>query len=241
MTKEPMATGVVLAYKRLENIPLIVAEMLASSFIKEVIVWNNSEFKSWELAEQWGFFNRVLVTGRGRNCVTLGRFKAAREAREAAHPLIATCDDDVHVTAAEWNHLLGIYREEKRLTCYLDLSHLTIAPTQYAHKHAGGVAHETLLGYGSIFERQATEVLQLYRRRFSEDELLQRKADRLFTILLNQPHALVQSTVKHLPGAWSADMALFLKPDHEALNGQARDRAVEILNSLHAEGKCSSS
>ena len=177
--------------------------MLDCEWVDSVIVWNNSA---------------------GSNSYTMGRFNALQSVET---DLILTCDDDCLVT--DWDTLYRRHIETGRLVSYLDPSHMAYAKTHYVHPHNNGTAYETLLGWGSIFRREWVSVLDKYADHFGQDEVFYRKADRLFTILLNQPHELIECDVRHLPGATSED-ALYKKKDHWRLNKEAARRAVEVLN-----------
>ena len=225
----------VIHHSRPQNIDTVVYGMLDCEWVDSVIVWNNSRSSSDEvfdgLAKSLSSDRRlhekflfVFKSPSGENVYTMGRFAAARAAKT---DLIITCDDDCLVT--DWGTLYHRHLETGRLVSYLDPSHMAYAKTHYVHPHAGGTAYETLLGWGSIFRREWVSVLDRYHAVFGNDDVFYRKADRLFTILLNQPHELIECDVRHLPGATSED-ALYRKKDHWRMNKEAARRAVEVLN-----------
>ena len=231
----PKATGVVIHHSRPQNIDTVVYGMLDCEWVDSVIVWNNSGRPSRELCHRLRDSMSADMRLRGKtvgvaespseaNIYTMGRFKATQLAET---DLIITCDDDCLVT--DWDTIYHRHIETGRLVSYLDPSHMAYAKTHYVHRHDGGTAYETLLGWGSIFRREWVSVLDRYHTAFGDDEVFYRKADRLFTILLDQPHELIECDVRHLPGATSED-ALYKRKDHWRMNKEAARRAVEVLN-----------
>jgi len=98
------------------------------------------------------------------------------------------------------------------------------------HRYHWGDAHETLLGWGSMFDRgMVPKLFRLYIDQYGKDAILHRKADRIFTILHGHNHALIESDFEELPGAMRDGVALCTLPDHEELNHEARRRALGIL------------
>ena len=65
--------------------------------------------------------------------------------------------------------------------------------------------------------------------RRAHDELLHRKADRLFTMLLNRHHNVLPMDAEELPGHSDDDTALWKRPDHGRLTDEARKRAWQLL------------
>lgn len=226
-------TGILLAWHRLDNLPPIVEGMLSQPFFGEVVVWSNLSARSTRLLEKSlkaDFGDRVTVTGstrRGygnRNLGTYGRYLAARL---AATDLVATCDDDVLVD--NWSDLLELHRATNMLAFNVTPQHAGWGRTRWVHRYAGGAAWEAMVGWGAIFSRRATYVLDRYVERFGEDDLLFSKADRIFTLLLNRPHVpVVHGTLNHLPGHDGPE-ALYRQPGHRDLVRIAGRRAVRIL------------
>jgi hypothetical protein len=217
------ATLVMLSWMRPENVKEIVLAARESPRIDEVIIWNNNQIQAYLLDD----INRhagVLRLDSSRNVYTLGRFYAARLAKS---DLILTVDDDVLVK--NWEPLIEATLETGRITAYLDPGHMRWAKKKYVHQYSSGIAYETLLGYGSCFFKSHIAVIDDYILEYGIDDLLIRKADRLFTIMQAEPHNNIRCEVKHLPGATGKE-ALYRRDDHWTLNKKAVARAIEWLN-----------
>lgn len=195
--------------------------MLQQPQIKEVILWMNHDL----LIDQ--FYSdppHLRVLHSPQNLCTHARYLAIARAR---YDIIATCDDDVMVQ--DWQTLFREYERTKRITTYLDPGHYNLIKDTYIHKYNGGEAHETLVGYGSVFHKAHAHVLDDYKSHFGEDEVLHRKSDRIFTILQNEPHNNIMCDVTHMQGAWGSE-ALYRQNDHVKLNRIAYKRCQYILN-----------
>jgi hypothetical protein len=220
-----MATGIVLAYKRIDNLPVVVNGMLDCSRIDRVLIWNNSGGDLRQKVSQLIDDKRVIVMGRGANVVVMGRFFAANSL--PGETVFATQDDDCLVD--DWDAVFRAYDEHGGVSSILDTNHVMWGRGHYVHRYQGGIAYETLLGYGSVFPASALQVFKVYVDRYGYDELLLRKADRIFTILQNREHAIVEvPKVKELPGARDSE-ALYRQPDHQELNRQAYERCRLLL------------
>ena len=215
------ATGVLLAYRRLANIRRIVERMRSVDWISEIIVWSNAtEGETRRLRKD---MPDVLVLSNGRNVYTLGRYYAASAARTT---LIATCDDDCLVR--DWDRLRDRCMKTGRVACYIAPMHFAHGKTYWVHRYSGGIAYETLVGWGAVFIKSAINVLERYVHDRGTSELLMRKADRFFSILQGTQHETIVQEPKHLPGAFG-DEALFRRNDHWRLNKMAVNEAIDYL------------
>jgi hypothetical protein len=80
-----------------------------------------------------------------------------------------------------------------------------------------------------VFRREWVSVLLSYVAFYGEaDHVFMSKADRIFTMLLRQPHNEIEHKVQHLPGATDRD-ALYRQADHKQLIGLARDKCRTLL------------
>jgi len=72
-------------------------------------------------------------------------------------------------------------------------------------------------------------IFKPYIEKYGHDEVLTRKADRIFSILHGHQHATLKSRFVQLPGANRDGVALYTLPDHERLTNEARRRALGLL------------
>ncbi len=234
MTKDkPMATGVVIAYKRLDNMQQIVDSFLSADFINEVIIWSNLpqdetlHFKE-KIKNEWES-KKVAVCGLGENIFLAGRFLAAGQ---ATNSLIATCDDDCLVS--DWNQLYERHLATGKIACYMNPKHEDFGIKKWRHGYGsnGRIAYETLLGWGAVFSvEQIGKAFSKWRGHFGDEhhELFDRKADRIFAILQDEKHEQIRKEPNHLKGA-NFRSALCRKDDHYKLTREAQLRCLEILN-----------
>lgn len=233
------ATCVVPTYQRHANIPRIIDSLLQTPEIAEVVIWNNNYPANATLLSEIISRYRtdpvhMCVDAEQRNLFTYGRYKGAMQAQCG---VICTQDDDVLVTPEKWRRLFDVYESlaERRLCCYLDAGHVRhMNNGKYEHAYTHGTdtckVWEMLVGWGAVFERDwVREIFNEYLAMQPFDELSLRKADRIFTVMLEAAHVVVQDErVEHLPGSHSAD-AVYRRPDHWQQNKAAVDRALWVL------------
>lgn len=208
-----------LSWKRPDNVRQIVAGLRKEPLIDDIVVWNNNPDMRLDLDE----FDDVTVIDAERNEVTYGRFLAARHAR---HDVIYTQDDDclVHNIA----ELAETFRlDDSRIAHNLKLGHLA-AGSDDRFETAEGVAQMALLGWGALFDRRWIKALDLSIERHGRDELLRRKADRLFALLQHCRHRSIPAQVTDLRGA-SGKEALSVRDDHVDLTRHSIARALQLL------------
>jgi len=210
--KDDRATAVLLSWRRRHNLPRIVESLNALPFCNEVIMWNNAP----DEADLSGLTSCRVLSGDG-NLYTYARFLAAAR---ASYPWIITQDDDYLVN--NWEQIWAA-RMEDRVVAAVPEWH---APSRGT---AWGDVQELLLGWGSVFRLEHLSALDLYVSRYGFDEILHRKADRLFTMLLNRRHVTLPADVTDLWEAGDPNVALASRPDHQRLTMYARERAFELL------------
>ena len=192
----------------------IVEQLRDNPLIDDIVIWNNDP------AQQLSFEDpRVTVIDSERNRVTYGRFLAAQHAK---HAIIYTQDDDCLV------HNIADLHESFRFdpTCIahgLKLGHLASNAENYFE-----TAQMALVGWGAFFHRDALAAFEPYRGAWGEDELLDRKADRLFSLLMNCRHRSQLAEVTDLAGA-SGEEALSVRSDHFELTHEAIGRALGLI------------
>ena len=210
------ASAVVLSYRRPRNVERIVAGLLEHPFVGEIVVCHNGPHERPKLPRP-----RCFMFGSGQNWYVFGRFMALRFCE---HNIILTVDDDYLVK--NWQHILAEHLiHPEVVTAGLKRGHLNADPIR-----RWGTCHEVLLGFGSVFDKRlAAPTLQRYIDVHGHDEVLHRKADRLFTMLLNRHHNVLPMDAEELPGHSDNDVALWKRKDHGRLTDEARKRAWKIL------------
>lgn len=203
-----------LSWKRPENIGQIITHLRQHSFIDDILIWNNNPELHLDI-EMEG----VRVIQSDKNLVTYGRFLCAQQAQ---HATIFTQDDDciVHNISELYESFLA---SPDRITHGLKHPHL------FANaENCFGKAQMSLVGWGAFFQKQWVKVFSSYKEKYGVDELLIRKADRLFSLLLNRRHQSMLAEVTDLEGA-SGEEALSVRKDHMGLSEQAVKRALSLL------------
>jgi len=211
------ASAVVLSYRRPRNVERIVAGLLKHRFVDDVVVWHNGEYESPTIP----MGGRCMMFASGVNKYVYGRFLALRFCR---HDTVLTVDDDYLVR--NWPEMLAEHLNHPEVVT----AGLTPGHYNADRSNRWGSCHEVLLGFGSVFNRRMVDpALQRYIDVHGHDKVLLRKADRLFTMLLNRRHNVVPADVEELPLARDDDVALYCRKDHGPLTTEARRRAWKIL------------
>ena len=220
------ATLVVPSFKRVANLKAIVERAAESEVVSEVIIWHNGEpFK-----QEW--IDLVLPSPLpvhllhiGQNCFVYGRFKAASQ---ASNELIVTCDDDWLVDS--WDRIVAEFWKgyDGRTSIYAEM------PDGHLRMDKGlrfDGMHEVLIAWGAVFMRSWVEqAFGRWKERWGEDYLLHRKADRIFSMLLQTEHRVAERVGENLPGYNTSGVALYTRRDHVPLTEDARRRCVEIVH-----------
>jgi hypothetical protein len=217
-------TGIVLGYHRPQNImPILTA--LRERGLSNVIVWDNSDDARCIKAIGPPFGDTMVANYGGPNRMCFGRFTAAAGA-STKH--IYVQDDDAAPSDVE--ELLYQCVNHRRLAVYLDESHTEWSKRHYKLDDCRIGSYETLLGWGGVFEKEWLSVFLRYFMVFPEcDEILCREADRIFAMLLCQPHIELKTEIKHMDGACDSD-ALWRQPQHKDFGRLARVACRRILN-----------
>lgn len=191
-------TACLITYKRHENLAKVVESLLRWPFIDEIIVRNHES---------------------GGNEYCWGRYLAAQQAK---NKIIYTQDDDAIVDNVD-----EIY--EKFLSDPTTVAHAgTEEYSQVIKDNIYGDHQMAMFGWGAIFNREWTGVLEQYLERFGNDYCFQRETDRIFTVLLRKHHNFVPGKITHLEGARGPE-ALSSKDDHVAFKNLAINRCLEII------------
>ena len=163
-------TAVIITWKRQENIPLIIEDLLKYQFISEIIIRDNSKCK---------------------NIKCYARYTMAKKAK---NNIIYTQDDDCIVP-----NLAGIYdkfMEDSSKVAYSGVE----GYEEKIKDVTFGEQQIAMMGWGAIFSRDMIGVLNKYIKAYGKDETFYREADRIFTLLQNQHHNFVSGGINHLKG-----------------------------------------
>jgi len=176
--------AVILNWKRPWNVEKIVDFLDKSNLFSGITVGDNSGLRQPDaphLAEN--------VTDLGRNLKTLGRLEAIRELRPKT---VFTCDDDIlPLNVAE---LLDAYDGE-HITALLPNGN---GSYHYVGQYAEQKKPWMMLGFGSVFEFEWMEsAVGRWRSRYpDEEEMLESKFDRIFTMLYPKHYAIIADIEK---------------------------------------------
>jgi len=165
-----MVTAVIITWKRQENIPLIIADILRYPFISEIIVRDNSKCK---------------------NIKCYARYTMAKKAK---NQIIYTQDDDCIV-----HNIQGVYEKFLEDPTRVAYSGIEGYEEKIKDVTFGG-QQMALLGWGSMFHKSWPHVLDRYIKEYGKDECFYREPDRIFTMLLNKHHNFVSGGITHLKG-----------------------------------------
>lgn len=217
----PNVTAVLLNWRRPHNIETIMASLRSVREISEFVIWDNSGTLNQR------DFPGCRVYYSPENIFTLGRFKAAAM---ATNETCFTQDDDILVNNVP--ALLDMhFHNPDRIVAGLRKGH---------YEAEAGKKPFMNLGWGSVFRREWVSVLDEWVRVYGEDDLLRRKADRVFTILKGNHHPVYADiTPLRDPNgrlSESSPDALYRRPDHYTLTEAATRNAVELRDLLHAKG-----
>ena len=219
------ATAVLLSHDRVGNLDAIVGRMRECQDIDEIIVWHNGKDGA-PLDRSRGWMSMVdHVVESTENYFTYGRFVGALKAN---NDLIVTCDDDWLVD--DWDRIIEdfvrTFDGRTSITARLAPNHLLLDKTM---RFEG--MHEVLLGWGSAFLRSwVSPALMRWIDVYGVDALLYRKADRVFSMLLETEHRVSPAEGRELQGAIGPN-ALYFRKDHMKLTDDARRCCVEIVRS----------
>lgn len=239
------ATGVVISWKRPQNIAKIVQRFVEQKWITDVVVWNNSgmpisrDFGTYRWTEfndtkhgvagdvgtlrDWRDANKTVrvVTSRS-NVKILGRFAATQFAEQ---DVIATCDDDYIVH--NWEEIARRFEDNS----FQQLVACAVPGHAKAHTNGRwkwGSAELALLGWGSMWDRRWwPPIRDRYIAKYGHDECYYGKADRLFSIGLNQKHDVFAANVTAM-GA-NDSTAIYRQSGHVTRMDEAHERAVALL------------
>jgi glycosyltransferase involved in cell wall biosynthesis len=207
-----------LSYKRPANMQLIVDILHHLEYIDEILVWDNHPSKKLVLKG-----NKVRIIPSTENKICYGRFLCAMQAK---NELIYVQDDDALV-----NNVTTLYHaflhDGKGITHALQQDHLKIL-NDYCHFYGQGA----LLGWGAFFKKSWLKNLERFVKDFSEDHLLRREADQIFSILLRAKHTTLPASIQMLDDNSTKGIALYLEPEHNVYKALAASKALSFSRRL---------
>ena len=215
--------AVLISWKRPWNIPKIVTDLAGLRLFDEIIVWDNSSI----MEKPAGC--RFMLINSDENYCTYGRFLAAKQ---ASSDIIYTQDDDC---------LTGDYTEKLILRYLNDQSKIVAGLKEGHHKCETGENQKPWLqlGWGSVFRKTAVSVLDQYIERFGVDDVLKRKADRIFTALHGRHDPVIVNPIRLFdPNGRISETnedALYKRPDHHRMTQRAIERVNLLMEDCHED------
>jgi len=212
-------SAVVLSYNRIANLGRIVENLQRREWIEDIVVWHQGVRLHGEVPGLLG--TRLFVARPNR--FRLGRFNAMDHCRNDA---VLVQDDDV--LPRNLDELWETWKlDRSSIAALLAKGHLATDP-----RRRWLDCHEVLLGWGAILDRRWRHVFKLWRHSYGDDMLLERKADRIFSILQQRPHHVLLADYEKLPGA-DANDAAWKQPDHDSATIEVRERCLNGILSMN--------
>jgi hypothetical protein len=215
MADRVAVSACLLSWKRPRNLQSIVPALHNLEFIDEILIWNNNPSVRLEFPGM-----RVRVLCSQANVSSYGRYLCANHAR---NPVIYTQDDDVRVS-----NIPDLYASF--LSDRTRIAH-ALRPRQYAarNRELHGNCQVALLGWGALFMKEWTSVLDEVPENLRCGRLFQREADRFFTVLMARRHNAMPARVRRLKDHATEGIALWREPDHWVCKGLAVREALRMV------------
>lgn len=231
MSDNPKASAVLLSYKRRGNLRKIFDQIAAVPSVTDVVVCNNDPEIAIDISD-WRVDDGpdVSVFTAARNCYTYGRFLAMSYCWNDTVLLI---DDDQLLTTNKWEILLEAYRQQPTVI------HAVLDREHYAehHQHIHGDTQDMQIGFGSIVNKQWRRGFDEYGKTFARyGEVLKRKADRIFAMMMRSHHIAHDLRPSPLEGSDGAESLHRLR-DSAALTREARRRCIVIAIQKRVGGR----
>lgn len=204
-------TACLVSWRRQYHLPIIIEHLRQFPEIKEVIVWQNEEMPSQELLKS----DARIIYSKENRCV-YGRFLAAMKAKTE---YVFTQDDDLLVhNIAELTSRRSLGDSKSIVANLADDNH----SRHWNWWMVNNPVHIEL-GFGSVFRREDCEILKKWKH---SEELLNRKADKVFSVLHSWEPVRADgdclTRLFHGSKESGRDVnALYLREDHERLTGEA--------------------
>ncbi len=207
-TPEDKATAILLSWKRVQNMPDIVAEVASWRRVDEVLVWNNNP-------ETTLSFKGATVINAGRNFGCFARYGLVGL---AANQIIWFQDDDIALDEDQFERVFAAF--EKDPTRIYGCQGRNVVDGAYSPKPVYGPC-DIVVGQAMLFHRALTRHIHalLARHDIPTDE-----DDILFSLACPGPHFAVNvEPVKEI--GWDDEHALWRRPGHF----EARQRQIDVM------------
>lgn len=203
-----------LSWQRPENMQLIVDSLRKEKCIDDITIWNNNP--NIELSIKG---DNIRIINSPTNVKTYGRFLAAQHAK---HPMIYTQDDDYIIKGIP--KLIQTFEKDPSCIAHGMTKNMYERRGEYEY----GTAQMAFVGWGGIFRKDWLSVFDIYENTYGRDDLLQSKADRIFSILLHRKHNTIEMDVETLSGPAGPE-ALWIQPYFYAESKEAEQRALALI------------
>jgi len=203
-----------LSWKRPQNMQRIVDHLRTHNCIDDIIIWNNNPDVFLEISDI-----NTRVINSPVNVKTYGRFLAAYHAK---HAYIYTQDDDYLVL--DIPKLVQTFQNDSSCIAHGMPENQYTRKSQYIHKET----QMAFVGWGGIFQKEWLSVFDAYKEKYGTDDMLQSKADRIFSILLHRKHNTIIMPLETLSPSVGPE-ALWIQPHFYTEAEQAEDRALDLL------------
>jgi len=208
-------SAIVLSYNRLSNLPPIVDNLRQREWIDDIHVWHQGD-GIVSLA------THKVRAHRSDNYLRYGRFVAMEY---VDHDAVLVQDDDA--VSRNLDELWKQWQADpERIAALLHPGHY-----KSDERRRWGPCHEVLLGWGAILDRRWRQVFDLWQEAYGMNELVYRKADRIFAILQQRHHNILRADCTNLQGSCD-DSAAWKQPDHDAATVEARDKCLNGILKL---------
>ncbi len=212
------ATAILLNWKRPETMPRIIESVLALPWVVHVIVADNSGEFNTSGPKAWD--SRVTVQRSGSNLGPLARWIAAIDDAGLCKTDTVIFQDDDYIVR-NWEVLRGLWKgySGTRIVHNLSKGHLACDRKEYR-----------LVGWGAILDRRWIKpAIERWVKAYPDRaELMESKADRIITALMEREDVAIEADVEELPSC-RGDMAMYRQKNHQNLVSEAMRLVREIL------------
>lgn len=170
---------------------------------------------------QFPFIDEILIRDNSKceNIINYGRYVLAEKAKNA---VIYTQDDDCIV-----KNLQAIYdkfcKDPNRLSTGGTQDYLNVV-----NDNVYGSTQMAMMGWGAFFMKSWIPVLDKYIDKYGKDKCFYRETDRIFSMLMNRKHNVIDGGIEHLKGK-DNEHALCQQDDHIYYKELAIERCQNLL------------
>src|SRR5688572_22449592 len=183
---EPPVSACLLSWRRPDNLRTIVAALLRTRYIDEILVWNNDRTVEIPVAHP-----KVRVIRSPENLICIGRWECVKQAR---NEVVYVQDDDAVLMNID-ELFRAFLADPTRIAHALSPQHFA-ARSRELH----GDCHVALVGWGAFLRREWAHVLDEVPAELQAWELYRREADKFVSVLLERHHTTILGRLRHLEG-----------------------------------------